>query len=114
MQDQNLFKVSLIIATIGTFIILLLSEYQEIKLTKIQDLNKEQLETKVKVEGTILSIQETPGLYILKIKDTSATIPLVIFKEDPLNLERGLQIEVIGKLTEYKNELEIIVEEIKI
>src|SRR3989344_6166793 len=109
MQDQNLFKVSLIIATIGTFIILLLSEYQEIKLTKIQDLNKEQLETKVKVEGTILSIQETPGLYILKIKDTSATIPLVIFKEDPLNLERGLQIEVIGKLTEYKNELEIIV-----
>ena len=114
MQDQNLFKVSLIIASIGTFIILLLSEYQEIELINIQDINKEQLETKVKVRGTILSIQETPGMYILKIKDSSATIPLIIFKEDPLNLERGAQIEVTGKLTEYRNELEIIVERIRI
>lgn len=114
MQDPNLFKVSLIIASIGTFLILLLSEYSEVELTNIQDLNKEQLETRVRVEGIILSIRETPGLYLLKIKDSSGTIPLVIFKEDPLMLERGAQIEVIGKLTEYKNEFEIIVERIKI
>ncbi len=113
MQDPNLFKVSLIIASIGTFLILLLSEYQEIELTKIQDLNKEQLETKVKVSGTILSIRETPGLYILKIRDSSATISLIIFKEDSLDLERGAEIEVTGKLTEYRSELEILVEEIR-
>mgnify|MGYP001576164754 CR=1 FL=1 len=114
MQDPNLFKVSLIISVIGTFLILLISEYSEVELTKIQELNKKQLETRVRVEGTILSVRETPGLYILKIKDSSASIPIIVFKEESLELERNAQIEVIGKLTEYKNEFEIIAEKIKI
>ncbi len=114
MQDPNLFKISLIISSIGTFLILLLSEYSEVELTKIQDLNKKQLEARVRVEGNILSIRETPGLYILKIKDSSASIQIIIFKEEPLELKRGTTVEVIGKLTEYKNEFEIIAEKIKI
>ncbi len=113
MQDPNLFKVSLIISCIGTFLILLLSEYSEVELSKIQDLNKNQLETRVKISGIVLSIRETPGLYILKIKDPSASIPAIIFKEEILELKMGDDIELIGKLTEYKNEFEIIVEKIK-
>ncbi|MBI2508102.1 OB-fold nucleic acid binding domain-containing protein [Candidatus Woesearchaeota archaeon] len=114
MQDKVLFKVSLIISVMGTFLVLLILEYSEVKLTEINSLGKNQLETRVKVQGAIVSIKETPGLYILTIKDTSATIPLVIFKEDTLALEKNTQVEVIGKLTEYKKELEIIVEKIKI
>lgn len=114
MQTTNLFKISLIISCIGTFLILLLSEYQEIELTKIRDISREQLETRVKVEGVLLSIKETPGLYIMKIRDSSASIPVIIFKEEPLKLKTGDNIELIGKLTEYKNELEIIAEKIKI
>ncbi|MBS3151442.1 OB-fold nucleic acid binding domain-containing protein [Candidatus Woesearchaeota archaeon] len=114
MQDRNLFKISLIMSTIGTFLILLLSEYSEVELTNIGDLNKNQLEMKVKVSGTVISARETPGLYILSIRDSTATIPIVIFKEDPLSIGRNAQIEVTGKLTEYKNELEIIAEIIRI
>ncbi len=113
MQDKNLFKFSLIISVIGTFLILLISEYSEVELTEIKNLDKNNLETRVKILGTVISAQETPGLYILKIKDSSGTIPLVIFKEDPINIERGTKIEVTGKLTEYKNELEILVEKIE-
>ena len=69
MQDKSLFKVSLIISVIGTFLILLISEYSEVKLSNIKDLGKDQLETRVKVEGTVISTRETPGLYIIKIKD---------------------------------------------
>ena len=114
MQDPSLFKVSLIISVIGTFLIMILSEYSEVELTEIKDLGKDQLEARVKVQGTVISTRETPGLYILKIKDLSGTIPLIIFKENPLPIERNAQIEVIGKLTKYKEELEIIVEKIKI
>ena len=114
MQDKSLFKVSLIISVIGTFLILLISEYSEDKLSNIKDLGKDQLETRVKVEGTVISTRETPGLYILNIRDSTATIPIVIFREEVLNIERGAQIEVTGKLTEYKKELEIIVEEIRV
>jgi RecJ-like exonuclease len=113
MQDKRLFKVSLMVSVIGTFLILLISEYSEVELTEIKNLNKDQLETRVKVQGTVISTKETPGLYILKIKDYSGTIPLIIFKEDPLPIEKNAQIEVTGKLTEYKKEFEIIVEKIK-
>ena len=114
MQDPNLFKISLIISCIGTFIIILLSEYSEVELTKIQDLDKDKLETMVKISGTVVSIRETPGLYILKIKDSSASIPAIVFKEEILELKIGEDIELIGKLTEYKNEFEIIAEKIRI
>ena|SRR3989344_794323 len=112
MQDSKLFKTSLIISVIGTFLILLLSEYSEVELTNINDLNKNQLETRVKIKGTVVSARETPGLYILSIRDSASTIPIIVFKEETLNIERGTQIEITGKLTEYKNELEIIAEEI--
>ena len=114
MQDSKLFKTSLIISVIGTFLILLLSEYSEVELTNINDLNKEQLETRVKIKGTVISARETPGLYILSIRDSTATIPIIIFKEEVLNIERGAQIKITGKLTEYKNNFEIVVEEITI
>jgi len=112
MQDSKLFKTSLIISVIGTFLILLLSEYSEVELTDINDLGKKQIETMVKIKGTVISARETPGLYILNIRDSASTIPIIIFKEETLNIERGTQIEITGKLTEYKNELEIIAEEI--
>jgi len=57
MQDSKLFKTSLIISVIGTFLILLLSEYSEVELTDINDLGKKKIETMVKIKGTILSIQ---------------------------------------------------------
>ncbi len=107
---MNLLKLSLTISLIGIFIILSISSFYELPLQKIKDLNENQLETKVKISGTLLSIKETPGLYLLKITDNTATIPIVIFKEETLNLNPGQKLEIQGTLTEYNHELEILAE----
>ncbi|MBI2105562.1 OB-fold nucleic acid binding domain-containing protein [Candidatus Woesearchaeota archaeon] len=100
------------VSILGTFSILLISELSEVELQEIKDLKKDQLETRIKIQGKLLATRETPGLYILTITDNTAVIPVIIFKEDELELEKNKQFIVTGKLTEYKNELEIIAEEI--
>jgi RecJ-like exonuclease len=109
---MQLLKISLTISILGIFALLLISEYSEIPLQNIKDLNKDQLETKVRVQGDLISIKETPGLYLLKLKQSNALIPVVIFKEEILDLKKNSQIEVTGTLTEYNNELEILADTI--
>ena len=112
MKETTLLKLSVIVSIIGIFSLLIIAETTSLEITKISEINKKDLETKVKIQGKILSIRETPGLYILTITDNTATIPIIVFKEDELELEKNKQFVVIGKLTEYKNELEIIAERI--
>ena len=111
MENHKLLKISLIISLIGTFSLLLILEYQEIPLYKIEQITKEQLETKVRIQGTILKIKETPGLYILDIRDTK-TITTIAFKEEQINFKRNSFVEIEGKVQEYQNELEIIADKI--
>tara|TARA_Y100000310_G_scaffold344495_1_gene457559 strand:- start:3444 stop:3794 length:351 start_codon:yes stop_codon:yes gene_type:complete len=112
MQNQKLFKISLIISLIGTFSLLLILEYQEIPFYNLKDITKEQLETKVRVQVNILSVKETPGLYLLKITDETKVITTIVFKEDPINLKKNSLVEIEGKVQEYQDELELIADKI--
>lgn len=112
MKDSTLLKISLILSITGIFVLLFLLEFQEIKSTEIQNITKSKLETQVKIQGIITSIKETPGLYILNVKDNSSIIPIIIFKETSLTLEKNMQVEITGKVQEYQNKLEIIADEI--
>jgi len=112
MKDPTLLKISLILSITGIFLLLFLLEYQEIKSYQIQNITKSQLDTQIKIQGTITSIKETPGLYILNVKDNSSIIPIIIFKESPLNLKKDMQVEITGKVQEYQDKLEIIADEI--
>ncbi|MAG45195.1 MAG: hypothetical protein CMH63_00275 [Nanoarchaeota archaeon] len=110
---MHLLKVSLTVSILGIFSLLLISEYSEIPLQNIKDLTIEQLETKVKVSGELISIKETSGLYLLKLKQSNSLIPIVIFKESSLDLKKKSQLEITGTLTEYNNEFEILADTIK-
>ena len=111
MNQTSLIKLSLTISLLGIFSLLTILEYSTIQLYQIKDINKDLLETKVKIQGTITNIKETPGLYILNIKDTSI-ITVIIFKEDPINIKKNSKVEIEGKVTEYNKELEIIADKI--
>ena len=111
MQNTKLFKISLAISLLGIFLLLTILEYQTIPLYKIGDINKDLLERSVRIQGSITSIKETQGLYILKVKDTS-TITIIVFKEDPIDLKKNSLLEIEGKVAEYKETLEIIADKI--
>ena len=112
MLNIKLFRISLIISLLGTFTLLLILEYQELPFSKISEINKDQIETKIKTQGTITSIKETPGLYILTIKDSNSIITTIVFKEEQIALTKNSLVEIEGKIQEYQNELEIIADKI--
>ncbi len=112
MKDSTLLKISLIISITGIFLLLFILEFSEVKPFQIKDISKEQLELQVKIQGEIVSIKETPGLYILKVDDLTETLTIIVFKEEPLNIKKGMYVEITGKVQEYKDELEIIADKI--
>jgi RecJ-like exonuclease len=111
MENSTLLKLSFIVSIVGIFILLIILEYQEIPFYQIKDITKDHLEKSVKIQGTIITIKETPGLYLLKVKDTKI-IPVMIFKEEEIDIKKNSKVEIEGKVTEYKNELEIIADKI--
>lgn len=114
MKEENLLKISLICAIFGILIILFVSENTSLENSNISNLTKDQIETKVAVLGIVEYVTETPGLLILRIKDNTGNITIIAFKEDNITIEKGQLIYVEGKLVEYKNELEIQADLIKL
>ena len=109
MDEKKLFTIAITIALIGILSLLFISERLEPTSLKINEITKEHINKQIKVNGTVESIKETPGLYIITIKDESDKIPVVIFKQDEeLNITKDQKIEVMGKVEEYNGMLEVI------
>ena len=85
-------------ATSGTYTI-------KVNLYEINSLNKDNLDSVVRIKGAVESFAETPGLYLVNVKDGTGRITVVIFKDEPLDLQEGLKLEIIGTVVEYDNKL---------
>ncbi len=112
MEDKTLLKLSLIVSLTGILFLMIISDNMEIKEYKIKDLTKKQVNKDIKVKGTITKVTETPGLYIFNINDNTGDITAILFKEDPINLTVSQEVILEGKLVEYKDRLEINVQQI--
>ena len=113
MKEITILKFSVLISVLGIFSLMIISELSSIELRDISSITKEDLETKVKIQGKLISIQETPGLYILTVTDFTSTIPIIVFKEESLDLRKNSQVEIEGKVAEYEKKLEIIADTIR-
>ena len=106
-------KITLVLSIIGILLLFFISDKIKPKEYSLSELSKEVLEKEIKVKGEITKITEKPELTIMYIKDsTEKEIKVISFGK--LNLKKGLNIEVIGKLKSYKNELEIEAKEINL
>ena len=112
MKNNRLTKLSLIISILGTFLLLVLSEVISPPLVKINEINEDYLESKIRIQGILISIKETPGLYLLNIKESNGIINAVVFKNSELELKKGDLIEIEGAIELYENTLEIIADKI--
>lgn len=108
MQDKTLLKISIFTSIIGIVALYFIMQPSEIK---IGDVNRDYIGKTVKVLGEVSSRYESKdGHVFLNIVDSSGKIKVVIFKNSKVenNLEIGQNIEVSGKVEEYKGQLEII------
>ena len=106
MEDKDLLKITLIVSIIGIFILTLYVESIQTSPIEISKINKDMLDQTVKIKGTITQLTETEGLYILTIKDDES-IPVIVIKDEFLQLSKQDFVEIEGKVIEYKNKTEI-------
>jgi len=109
----SILKISIVIALIGTFILLFLSYVSEPKLIEIKDISKSMLDNFVKISGKINSMDNKESIKIIKVEDNSGSIDVIIFEENIINIGKGMNAEIIGKVSEYQGLMQINAEKIR-
>ncbi|WP_323737317.1 OB-fold nucleic acid binding domain-containing protein [Methanosphaera sp. ISO3-F5] len=116
MNDKKIFKISLITLIIGLMGIILLSGYVNPEKLTIKQINKSKIDNQIELDANIESIIKTKSnTQIIKLKDQTGNINLIIFPSTNLKtkLIKNQKITVIGRVTQYNGELELILEESK-
>jgi RecJ-like exonuclease len=118
MNPKSLKKLTLIISILGIFLIYILAINFEPKQIKISDITQKSLDQFVKIRGYVIKpgiIENKEKEYaftVFKIQDNSSEIG-VIFRK-PLELKNLQQVEIIGKVSSYENQLQIETIKLKI
>lgn len=110
---SSILKISIALALIGTFILLFLSYVSEPKLIEIKDISKAMLDNFVKISGKINSIDDKESIKIIKVEDDSGQIDVIVFEENIINIGKGMNVEIIGKVSEYQGKMQINAEKIR-
>lgn len=108
-------KIALLTAIIGTTILFFISSKIEITETTIDKINKDNLEERVKIKGIVNKITELNKTTFIELTQPS-TIDVIVFKDKQgnLSIKPGNKIEIIGNIDEYKGNLEIIAQRIRV
>lgn len=116
MNDKKIFKISSITCIIGLLGIMLLSGYVNPEKLTIDKIDKSKIDNQIEVDAKIVSVTKTKtNTRIIKLSDGTGTINLVIFSSLDYNtkLSKNQHVKVIATVTQYKNDLELVLEESK-
>lgn len=107
---QKLLKLSLSISLIGVLALFFISSLQldEISISEINDM---KLNSKIKIKGEIISQRNYDNFRILTLEDETGKIDVKLNCQDCKNLT-GKNLEVTGRLQEYKDKIQIRAEKI--
>lgn len=112
MNDRILFKACLTISLLGIISLFVLSELITLPTREISQITKKDLDKQVKVIGKVTNTKDLPGIFLFTLEDKKSQIKIILFKEGKINIQKNSILEIQGKVTEYKGELEIEAEKI--
>ncbi len=113
MKEKTLFKTALIVSIVGVAVLFFISDFSELGETDIQEITIDDLDKNVKVIGAVTKVIDTDKVIIMDIAQQEE-LKVVVFKDKNVSLKRGDYIEVLGTVEEYKGELEIIGDRIRL
>ena len=114
MKEKTLLKIALICSLLGLLILYLISGSIEIKEKNIEKITLENKDEFVKLRGIVSNVVDTEKVVIMEITQPQE-ITVVLFKDkEPVNIQQGNEVEVIGKVDEYEGKLEIIADRLRI
>ncbi|MBQ6349654.1 MAG: exodeoxyribonuclease VII large subunit [Methanobrevibacter sp.] len=119
ITDDKLLRIALVTSLIGIIGLIIFTPTIEVKKIDIEDINRGMIDEEVKIDGVIQDISQSSSKssYFLTVNDGTGQIPLIIFESQAAEIQsnsfdiddfKGRKVEVVGKITEYNSQLEII------
>lgn len=119
ITDDKLLKIALVTSLIGLIGLIIFTPTIEVKKVKIEEINRGMIDEEVSIDCVVSEVKSSSSgsSYFLTINDGTGQIPLIIFESQIAQMQsNSLEIEdfkdkkvnVIGKITEYNGQLEII------
>lgn len=119
ITDDKLLKIALVTSLIGIIGLIIFTPTIEVKEVDIKDISRGMIDEEVKITGVITDVAQSHSKtsYFLTINDGEAQIPLIIFESQVgeiqsknLDIEdfENRKVEVVGTVTQYESELELI------
>ncbi len=119
ITDDKLLRIALVTSLIGIIGLIIFTPTIEVKKIDIEDINRGMIDEEVKIDGVIQDISQSSSKssYFLTVNDGTGQIPLIIFESQAVEIQsnsfdiddfKGRKVEVVGKITEYNSQLELI------
>ncbi|MBR9676699.1 hypothetical protein GOV04_00985 [Candidatus Woesearchaeota archaeon] len=110
MDEKFLLKIAFIVSSIGVIGLFFLTANSQLPLNQfVEDVSVDET---VSFVGTVIEVSDTGKVLFLTVEQDK-TVKVVAFKDETINrLMPGDKITVIGTLTEYQGEKEIIADSI--
>ncbi len=124
MNDSTLKKISFFGSIIGIIFLYIVSgigDYQ-VDFVQIKGINQKEIGSEITVIGFVDELSYNKGHLFLSIKDETGNIKIVVWNstlkmmDEKLkdSVKRGKLLQIRGKLDVYNEDLEIIVNEMKV
>lgn len=119
ITDEKIFKMALITSLIGIIGLIIFTPSIEVKETEISEINREIIDEEVAVRGIVEEVDKSSSsnTYFLTVNDMTGRIPVIIFEsvvseledsQTPVEIFKDKKVEVIGTVTEYNSNMELI------
>ena len=119
ITDEKLLKIALGTSLIGLIGLILFTPSIEVKEVKIKDVTRAMIDEEVSINCVVTEIKSSKSgsSYFLTINDGTGQMPLIIFESQIAQMQtnnldindfKNKKVNVVGKITEYNNEMEIV------
>ncbi|WP_459537953.1 OB-fold nucleic acid binding domain-containing protein [Methanobrevibacter sp.] len=119
ITDDKLIKIALITSLIGIIGLIIFTPTIEVKQVDINQINRGMIDEEISVDGVITDVAQSSSKtsYFLTVNDGEAQIQLIIFENQAAEIEgknldiedfKNRKVQVIGTVTEYNSNLELI------
>jgi len=119
ITDEKLLRIALITSLIGIIGLIVFTPSIEVKKVDIKDITRAMIDEKVCIKGVITDVSQSSSKtsYFLTIGDGDDQITLIVFEKQVAEIQsrnldiddfKNRKVEVVGTITEYKSNLELI------
>lgn len=119
ISDDKLLKMALITSLVGIIGLIIFTPTIEVKEIDIKDINRGMIDEEVKINCVVQDVSQSSSKssYFLTVNDGTGQIMLIIFENQASELQsknfeisdlKDKKVEVVGKITQYNSQLELI------